>query len=141
MIAAHRQETPLKDHDTICPCSNASKLNIKSNQPILKTLPDALRMLPSQTAQNLLRLGLLLITELSSSLSNNSLLLSLTGGLGLRTLGIHLLLEDSLTRLLGLSSVDVLNQCSLVFEGITLAQVVEFMVKVFVNLAAGTVLD
>jgi len=117
------------------------EINIKSNQPIFKTLPDALRMLPSQTAQNLLRLGLFLITELSSSLGNNSLLLSLTGSLSLRTLGVHLLLDDSLTRLLSLGLVDVLNQRSLVLEGVTLAQVVEFVVEVFVNLAAGTVLD
>jgi hypothetical protein len=36
-----------------------------------------------------------------------SLQLPLAGSLGLRTLGIHLLLEDSLTRLLRLSSVDL----------------------------------
>jgi homospermidine synthase len=35
----------------------------------------------------------------------------------------------------------VLNQCSLVLEGVTLAQVVEFVVQVLVNLAASTVLD
>jgi hypothetical protein len=35
----------------------------------------------------------------------------------------------------------VLDQCSLVLEGVTLAQVVEFVVKVLVNLAAGTILD
>jgi hypothetical protein len=35
----------------------------------------------------------------------------------------------------------VFNQCSLVLEGVTLAQVVEFVVKVLVDLAAGTVLD
>jgi hypothetical protein len=112
----------------------------------------------SQTDQNLL-LGLFLITELSSSFSNNSLLLSLTGSLGLRTLGIHLLFDDSLTRLLGLGLVDLfpisahkfqeslvritymLNQCSLMLEGVTLAQVVELVVEVFVNLAAGTIFD
>jgi len=84
---------------------------------------------------------LFLLSKLSLLLSHDPLQLSLTGCLGLRTLGIHLLLEDSLTRLLGLGSVDVLNQCSLVLEGVTLAQVVEFVVKVLVNLAAGTVLD
>jgi hypothetical protein len=42
-------------------------------------------------------------------LGNHSLLLSLTGSLGLRTLGIHLLLQDSLTRLFGLGSVDLLT--------------------------------
>lgn len=35
----------------------------------------------------------------------------------------------------------VLNQCSLVLESVTLAQVVELVVKVLVDLAAGTVLD
>ena len=57
---------------------------------------------------HLLCLGLLFVTELRLLLGNNSLLLSLTGSLGLRTLGIHLLLQDSLTRLLGLGSVDLL---------------------------------
>lgn len=40
-----------------------------------------------------------------------------------------------------ISSTYVLNQCALVLEGVTLAQVVEFVVKVFVDLAACTVLD
>jgi hypothetical protein len=35
----------------------------------------------------------------------------------------------------------VLNQRTLVLEGVTLAQVVEFVVKVFVNLAASTILN
>jgi hypothetical protein len=35
----------------------------------------------------------------------------------------------------------VLNQCSLVLEGVTLAQVVEFVVEVLVDLATSTVLD
>jgi hypothetical protein len=35
----------------------------------------------------------------------------------------------------------VLNQCSLVLEGVTLAQVVEFVVEVLVDLAASTILD
>ena len=91
-------------------------------------------------------------------LGNHSLLLSLTGSLGLRTLGIHLLLQDSLTRLLGLGLVDLstlsamipstlinptymLNQCSLVLEGVTLAQMVELVVQVLVDLTAGTILD
>ena len=38
-------------------------------------------------------------------------------------------------------STYVLNQCSLVLEGITLAQVVELVVQMLVDLAAGTVLD
>jgi hypothetical protein len=35
----------------------------------------------------------------------------------------------------------VLNQCSLVLEGVTLAEMVKFVVKVLVDLAAGTILD
>lgn len=35
----------------------------------------------------------------------------------------------------------MLNQCALVLEGVTLAQVVKLVVEVLVNLAAGTVLD
>ena len=75
-------------------------------------MPDALRMLPSQISPNLLRLSFFLISELSSFLGNDSLLLSLTGSLGLRTLGIHLLLDDSLTRLLGLGLVDLFPNIS-----------------------------
>jgi hypothetical protein len=41
-------------------------------------------------------------------LGEQSLLLSLTGSLGLRTLGVHLLLQNSLTGLLSLGSVDLL---------------------------------
>ncbi len=64
-------------------------------------------MLPTQILSHLLRLGLIL-SELCTLLGNNSLLLSLTGSLGLRTLGIHLLLQDSLASLLSLGSVDLL---------------------------------
>jgi hypothetical protein len=98
-------------------------------------------MLPSQKPNHLLCLGLLFVTELGLLLGNHSLLLPLTGSLGLRTLGIHLLLEDSLACLLSLRSVDMLNQGSLVLESVTLAQVVEFVVQVLVDLATGTVLD
>ena len=38
-------------------------------------------------------------------------------------------------------STYVLNQCPLVLEGVTLAEVVEFVVEVLIDLAAGTVLD
>ena len=71
---------------------------------------------------HLLCLGLLFVTELRLLLGNHSLLLSLTGSLGLRTLGIHLLLEDSLTRLLGLSSVDLsyLSACDYDQSGVCL---------------------
>jgi len=111
--------------------------NIKSEPAFVGPVP---LMLPSQMNQNLRR-SLLFLSELSSLLRNNSLDLSLTGSLSLRTLGVHLLLDDTLTSLLSLSLVDMLNQCSLVLESVTLAQVVEFVVEVFVDLAAGTVLD
>jgi hypothetical protein len=50
---------------------------------------------------------------LSSSLGNHSLLLPLSGSLSLRTLGIHLLLQDSLTSLLSLGSVDLRRNVSI----------------------------
>ena len=94
------------------------------------------------------------------SLGLHTLLSPLAGSLGLSTLGVHLVLEDLLTRLLGLGLVDlvmsvsiesdirrpkvmtyVLNKGTLVLEGVTLGQVVKFVVQVLVNLAAGTVLD
>ena len=56
--------------------------------------------------------GLLLeIAHQSISLRRHSLLLPLAGSLGLRTLGIHLLLEQSLTLLLGLGTVDLREPC------------------------------
>jgi hypothetical protein len=69
-------------------------------------MPDTLRMLPSQNPSHLLGLSFL-FAELCLLLGLCSLQLPLAGSLGLRTLGIHLLLEDSLTRLLRLSSVDL----------------------------------
>jgi hypothetical protein len=149
-----------EDHHAICLQDNAETQWHRKATGL--NIADLARYTPyatiTQQMHHLLRLSLLCLTELSSSLGNDSLLLSLTGSLGLRTLGIHLLLQNSLTRLLGLGSVDlvgcvslwhmlnpmrtyVLNQCSLVLESVTLAQVVEFMVKVLVDLAAGTVLD
>jgi hypothetical protein len=108
-----------------------------------------------------LLLGLLFlnITSQSIALLLNTLLSSLTGSLGLRTLGVHLLLENSLTLLLGLSLVDlqtvsvelfmlacfcltyVFNQSTLVLEGVTLAELVQLVVEVLIDLASGTVLD
>jgi hypothetical protein len=93
------------------------------------------------------------------SLGLHTLLSPLTGSLGLSTLGVHLVLENLLTRLLGLGLVDlhvmsvylhveiegdatyVLNKGTLVLEGVTLGQVVELVVEVLVDLAAGPVLD
>lgn len=96
----------------------------------------------------------------SISLGLNTLLSSLAGSLGLGTFGVHLISESALTLLLGLGLVDlsthivnmltalvfvistyVLNQRTLVLECVTLAQVVEFVVKVLVDFASGTILD
>ena len=55
-----------------------------------------------------LLLGLLVVaTSQGIALRLHTLLSSLAGRLGLRTLGIHLLLENSLTLLLGLGLVDL----------------------------------
>lgn len=50
----------------------------------------------------------LLLAQQSISLCCHSLLLALACGLGLGTLGVHLLLELGLTGLLGLGTVDLL---------------------------------
>lgn len=87
------------------------------------------------------KMVLLVIRQQGISLCRHSLQLALTGSLGLRTLGVHLILKGLLTLLLGLGTVNVLNQSTLVLECVTLAQVVELVVEVLVDLAAGTVLD
>jgi hypothetical protein len=78
-----------------------------SKQPACKRPLPMHSMLSLSQKAHVLLLGLFLIPKLRSLLSNNSLQLSLTGSLGLSTLGIHLLLKNSLTRLLGLGSVDL----------------------------------
>lgn len=71
-------------------------------------MPYSLRKLPESLPQrHLLGLLLLALTEHGVSLGNNSLLLSLTGSLGLSTLGVHLLLKNTLTCLLSLGAVDL----------------------------------
>lgn len=52
-----------------------------------------------------------LLTSQSISLGEDTLLSSLTGSLGLGTLSVHLLLEDTLTLLLGLGLVDLFSAC------------------------------
>jgi len=91
----------------------------------------------------LLLLGLFFvnITSQCVSLGLDTFLSSLASSLGLCTLGVHFFLEDPLTLFLGLSLVDVFDQRTLVLEGVTFAQLVEFMVKVFVDLARSTVFD
>jgi len=94
-------------------------------------------------SQILLVLGVffLAFTGQSVSLGLDTFLSPLTGSLGLGTFGIHFFLEDSLTLLLGLRLVNMFDQGTLVLEGVTLAQLIQLMVKVFVNLASSTVLD
>ena len=60
-----------------------------------------------------LLLGRLLVVSTGQSIALllHALLSSLAGSLGLRTLGVHLLLEDSLTLLLGLGLVDLEGHC------------------------------
>lgn len=87
-------------------------------------------------------LGLLLkVSNKGVPLLLSALEPALTGSLGLSTLGVHLLLESTLTGSLSLGLVDVLNQSTLVLEGVTLAQLVQAVVKVLVDLAGLTVLD
>ena len=58
-------------------------------------------------------LGSLLLLALDgSTLVLDALLSPLAGGLGLRTLGVHLRLEFLLTRLLGLGLVDLQSEAS-----------------------------
>lgn len=84
---------------------------------------------------------LLLTGGQSVALGLDTLLSSLAVGLVLSTLGIHLLLEQTLTVSLSLGLLDVLDESTLVLESVTLAQVVELVVKVLVDLASGTVAD
>jgi len=67
-------------------------------------------------------LGLLFRSDLLAcqSLLLDTLLPPLPRSLGLRTLGVHLVLEDSLTGLLCLGLVDVFNEGTLMLEGVTL---------------------
>jgi len=87
-----------------------------------------------------LLLGLAL-AQLLLTLLLHTLLSPLPRRLGLRTLGVHLLLDGSVASLLGLGLVDVLNEGTLVLEGVTLGEMIELVVEVLVDLAGGTVLD
>jgi len=89
----------------------------------------------------LLGLNFLHLAGQRVSLGLDTFLSSLTGSLGLGTFGIHFILEDALTLLLGLGLVDMFNQRTLVLEGITFAQVVELVVEVLINLASSAVLN
>jgi hypothetical protein len=85
-----------------------SPVTLKIDGPYFRrtavTTPDTTpNMLP------LLCLSLLSVTEHGSPLGNDSLLLPLTGSLLVCTLGIHLLLQGTVTGLLSLRSVDLLT--------------------------------
>lgn len=114
----------------------------------------------STPSSHLFGLGVLaILTQQSPLLGLLAFLSPLTGSLGLCTAGVHLFLEDSLALLLGLGLVDLhsisdqsirmlqgiqaymFDQCTLVLEGVTLAELIELVVKVFVDLAGGTIFD
>ena len=105
----------------------------------------------------LLPLGL---SKQSIPFSIQAILSSFTGSPVLGTFGIHLLLEETLTLSLGFGSLDLFfallaltvpstldgmansymfNKSTLVLESVTLAQMIEFMVEVLVNLSRGTI--
>jgi len=79
-------------------------------------------MLATQKVPDDLSLGLLLLlTQVRTLLSSSSLQLSLTGSLGLRTLGIHVVLEGSLSCSFSLGLVNLLNRSvSVAVEPLTL---------------------
>jgi len=81
------------------------------------------------------------ISNESISLLLYTLLSSFSGSLRLGTFSIHLISENTFTSLLGLGLVDVFNKSTLVLESVTLAQMVQFVVKVLVNLSGCSVLD
>ncbi len=103
----------------------------------------------------------LILAGQSVPLRLDALLSSLAGSLGLGTFGIHLLLERSLAGSFGFGFVDlkrmscqccpdgfyttgwayVFNQSALVLESVTLAEMVEFVVEMLVDLAGGTIFD
>lgn len=66
-------------------------------------------MLPSSCPDRLLGLSLLFLAELCLGLLCGSLLLALTGSLGLQSLSVHLLLDNTLAGLLSLGLVDLSN--------------------------------
>lgn len=119
-------------------------------------MPDALRMLPSQSLPIYLvsvssspNCAFCLASALSNFLSRAALVLARLASISsLRTLS-RAFSALALWIYHDLSACDydqsslstyVLNQRSLVLEGITLAEVVEFMVEMLVDLTAGTVL-
>ena len=119
-------------------------------------MPDTLRMLPSQSLPIYLvsvssspNCAFFLASALSNFLSRAALVFARLASISsLRTLSrafsaLALWIYHDLSACdYDQSSVStyVLNQRSLVLEGVTLAEVVEFVVEVLVNLAAGTIL-
>lgn len=80
------------------------------------TQNQVLRMQPSQKPSFPLLGSLLTLAENGVPLGLNSLLLALAGGLGLRTLSVHLLLDCPLTGLLCLGTVDLGMKGQIVFS-------------------------
>lgn len=81
------------------------------------------------------------VVQESLSLLLDSLLSSLSGSSVSRSSGLGLLLQRLLTGSLSLSLDDVLNQSSLVLEGVTLGSHVQVVVQVLVDLASISVLS
>jgi hypothetical protein len=82
-----------------------------------KKIPEQAEKKPRTPSKNETLLFLLLLGEVSEelvALLQDPLLSPLAGSLGLGTLGIHLLLEDALTSLLGLGLVDLYPLSALV---------------------------
>ena len=50
-------------------------------------------------------------------------------------------MESSFEDIAMLSMTYMFDQCTLMFEGVTLAEMIKFMVEMFIDLARGTVLD
>jgi len=124
-----------------CPCDACRKPSYIEKQPAyIKTIA-TLQILPMRKMRHLLSLSLFHFAKHGSLLGLGSLNLAFTSSLGLVSLEVHLLLQVGFTGLLSLGSVDVLDQRTLVLEGVTLRKVVEFVVEVLVDLAASTVLD
>lgn len=81
------------------------------------------------------------VVQESLSLLLNSLLSSLSSSSVSGSSGLSLLLQRLLTSSLSLSLDDVLNQSSLVLEGVTLGRQVQAVVQVLVDLASISVLS
>jgi len=87
-------------------------------------------------------LGLLLaLGQHGRPLRRRPLRLAFSRRLVLRPLRVHLVLEHPLALLLGFGTMDMLDKRSLVLKRVALAEVVELVIEMLVNLTACAVLD